>query len=94
MIKIVIGLHILAVIAPSLGFIRLLSRAHKQVRAVEKLVKDRGTVSATFVEFNEEYEDITVKPRAERNDLLWDTCLVAGGLVAGAIASILSLLFL
>ncbi len=93
MVPVLSVLFALSAVLPIAGFGRLLLRSHRVVRELERMVAERGASHYTIGDLNRDMPDDVREPaRAERRDLVWDICLVGVGLVAGAAASIWSLL--
>jgi hypothetical protein len=84
-------LFVVAAVLPVLAFARLLWRSNRALAKTLLLVEDRGSRGGIFSDFNKEWSDITVRPREDRNAVIWDIVLVGIGLIAGAVASVWSL---
>lgn len=90
-LAVVIALFVLAAVLPVIGFGRLLWRSQSALSAAMAKVQERGHNKKTFGDFDEENESVDAAPRAARDSVIWDICLVGTGLAAGAAASIWSL---
>ena len=90
-LTVVIALFALAAVLPVIGFGRLLWRSQGALTAAMAKVQERGHDKKTDEDFDEENESVLAGPRAARNSVVWDICLVGTGLAAGAVASIWSL---
>lgn len=86
-LTVVIALFVLAAVLPVLGFGRLLWRSQGALNAAMAKVQERGHNKKTFGDFDEENESVDAAPRAARDSVIWDICLVGTGLAAGAAAS-------
>lgn len=92
MIPFLTFLYVAAAVLPIAGFARLLFRTQVRVRAADRKVKARGYAYSDFDDFDAHWAgDVRGPLWEERNALVWDTCLVGVGLVAGAVASVWSL---
>lgn len=90
MTAVLVVLYVLSFLLPTVGFVRLLVRAHRELNQVRKVTEERGSVAAQIRDFNAEHSDLTRAPRALRIELWWDTSLVGSGLLCGAVAGIVS----
>ena len=80
-----------AAVLPVLAFARLLWRSQCALAKTLLLVEDRGSAVGTIGDHDKVWTDITVRPRENRNAVIWDIFLVGIGLIAGAVASVWSL---
>jgi hypothetical protein len=81
-------LFTLAAVLPIIGFARLLWRSQTALNRINALVEERGTPIGTIGDHNALWNDIREIPKANRNAVIWDICLVGSGLLLGAAASI------
>lgn len=88
----IIVLYALAALLPSAGFVRLLTRAAGQLRALDEEIAGRGYAHTDWNDFDRHFAaDRRTPARAALTELCWDTVLVGSGLACGAVASIWSL---
>lgn len=84
-----VALFVVSAALPILGFSRLLWRVQRQFLATRRLVAERGHSGFAFDDLDA--LDVLAPVEGERRDLVWDLIFVGVGLIAGAVASIVSL---
>jgi hypothetical protein len=90
MTALLIALNVLAFVLPAIGFLRLLTSAHRPLRAVEAKQQARGFPQMTRGELGG--QDPAVGLRTQVRSLWWDVVFVLVGLICGAAANLIPLL--
>ncbi|MDQ0743401.1 hypothetical protein QFZ62_000709 [Clavibacter sp. B3I6] len=89
MTVLLIALNVLALVLPAIGFLRLLTSAHRALRALEAKQEARGFRQMTRGELS--HQDPAEGLRAQVLSLRWDVLFVLMGLLCGAAANLIPL---
>jgi hypothetical protein len=91
MVPLIVGLLVASVALPVLGFARLLYRAQRDLNEARRQATLSGEPGYPWDDVDAMFADRVARPKATRDALIWDIVFVGLGLLAGAVASALTL---